>query len=277
MRKLAEESFVVEFVKRIRKKAPGIGGGKLWRMYANEFCHEHSVGYNRFYDILEKYSLKVRKRRRRTQTTDSSHGLPTYRNLIKRLIPTRPNQVWVSDITYMTLHKKDKDDDDYKFCYLSLITDYYTKEIIGWCVGDTPESKFAILNLKKALKRLNNNQPQDIIHHSDRGVQYASLAYTDILKAHNIRISMTECGDPKDNAVAERINGIIKHELLMGLRFRTIKDVRTAIVTAVNFYNNERPHMSLNWQTPAQAAGRTGEIEKKWVSYRENFIKNTIM
>ena len=89
MRKLAEESFVVEFVKRIRKKAPGIGGGKLWRMYANEFCREHSVGYNRFYDILEKYSLKVRKRRRRTQTTDSSHGLPTYRNLIKRLIRTK--------------------------------------------------------------------------------------------------------------------------------------------------------------------------------------------
>ena len=113
-----------------------------------------------------------------------------------------------------------------------------------------------------------------LIHHSDRGVQYASYAYTDLLKAGNIRISMTECGDPKDNAVAERVNNTIKNELLLGMTFFSIEDVRRAVKAAVDFYNNERPHMSLNWQTPAQAALCTGEIEKKWVSYREKAIKD---
>ena len=182
MRKLAEETFVVEFIKNIRKKDRG----------------EHSVGYNRFYDIIDKYGLKVRKKKRRTRTTDSDHDLPLYPNLVKKLIPLRPNQLWVSDITYMVVYLNGQTG-EYDFCYLSLVTDYYTKEIIGWCVGDTLEAKFAINALNMALKRLGGNPAHDLIHHSDRGVQYASYAYTDILKANNIKISMTECGDPKEN------------------------------------------------------------------------------
>ena len=139
MRKLAEEAFVVEYVKEIRRKNPGIGGGKLWRMYKKAFGQEHAVGYNRFYDILDMYGLKVRKRKRRTKTTDSDHGLPTYPNLVKTLIPIRPNQLWVSDITYIVLYE-DADTGSYTFCYLSLVTDYYTKEIVGWCVGETLEA-----------------------------------------------------------------------------------------------------------------------------------------
>ena len=101
----------------------------------------------------------------------------------------------------------------------------------------------------------------------------ASYAYTDILKGNNIKISMTECGDPKENAVAERVNGIIKNELLMGLAFFYIEEVKRALKIAIDFYNNERPHMSLDWRTPAEAALCTGELQKKWVSYRENAIK----
>lgn len=134
----------------------------------------------------------------------------------------------------------DESSGEYKFCYLSLVTDYYTKEIVGWCVGDTLEAKFAIEALDMAMRRLDKNTVHDIIHHSDRGVQYASYAYTSKLRSRGIRISMTECGDPKDNAVAERVNGIIKNELLMGMNFHSIDEVKkpslsqsTSIITSV--------------------------------------------
>jgi transposase InsO family protein len=273
LRRLAEESFCVEYIKRVRQKDRGIGGGKLWQMYRNDFGEAHSVGYNRFYDIIEKYNLKVRKRRRRAKTTDSDHDLPLYPNLVRELIPLRPNQLWVSDITYMIIYRNALTG-EYDFCYLSLVTDYYTKEIIGWCVGETLEAKFAIKALKMAMKRLGGKPALDLIHHSDRGVQYASFAYTDILKANNIKISMTESGDPKDNAVAERVNGIIKNELLMGMSFFSINEVRKALKVAIDFYNNERPHMSLDWKTPAEAALCNGELKKKWNSYREKAIKD---
>ena len=273
LRKLAEEAFCVEYVKRIRQKDRGIGGGKLWQMYRKEFGDVHSVGYNRFYDIIEKYSLKVRKRKRRAKTTDSDHDLPLYPNLVKELIPLRPNQLWVSDITYMVIYLNAQTG-EYDFCYLSLVTDYYTKEIIGWCVGETLEAKFAIEALEMALGRLGGRRDVDLIHHSDRGVQYASYAYTDILRKHNIKISMTECGDPKDNAVAERVNGIVKNELLQGMSFFSIQEVRKALKAAIDFYNNERPHMSLDWRTPTEAALCTGELKKKWTSYREKAIKS---
>ena len=273
LRKLAEEAFCVEYVKRIRQKDRGIGGGKLWQMYRKEFGDVHSVGYNRFYDIIEKYNLKVRKRKRRAKTTDSDHDLPLYPNLVKELIPLRPNQLWVSDITYMVIYLNAQTG-EYDFCYLSLVTDYYTKEIIGWCVGETLEAKFAIEALEMALGRLGGRRDVNLIHHSDRGVQYASYAYTDILRKHNIKISMTECGDPKDNAVAERVNGIVKNELLQGMSFFSIQEVRKALKAAIDFYNNERPHMSLDWRTPAEAALCTGELKKKWTSYREKAIKS---
>lgn len=275
MRKIADEAFVVEFIKRIRGRDPGIGGGKLWRMYQKEFGRDHSVGYNRFYDIIERHGLKVRKRRRRTRTTDSGHDYPTYPNLVKDLIPIRPNQLWVSDITYIVVYV-DGNTGEYKFCYLSLVTDYYTKEIVGWCVGETLEAKFAIEALNMAMGRLVKGTDYDIIHHSDRGVQYACYAYTGTLRTRGIRISMTECGDPKDNAVAERVNGIIKNELLMGMTFHSVEEVKKAVALAVDFYNNERPHMSLDWKTPAEAALCTGELKKKWVSHREKFIKQEV-
>ena len=275
MRKLAEEAFCVEYIKRVRQKDHGIGGGKLWQMYKKEFGEDHSVGYNRFYDIIEKYDLKVRKKKRRAKTTDSDHNLPLYPNLVKELIPLRPNQLWVSDITYMVIYLNAQTG-EYDFCYLSLVTDYYTKEIIGWCVGETLESKFAIEALNMALGRLSGIPASDLIHHSDRGVQYASYDYTNLLKKHHIKISMTECGDPKDNAVAERVNGIIKNELLMGMSFFSIEEVRKALKVAIDFYNNERPHMSLDWKTPAEAALCTGELEKKWKSYREFAIKSLV-
>lgn len=269
--KLAEEAFVVEFIKEIRGKDMGIGGNKLWKMYLDRFGVKNSVGLNRFYDIIEKYNLKIRKRKRRVSTTNSDHPYPLYPNIIKDVIPDHPNQIWVSDITYIPFWV-DKEKDQYDFCYLSIITDTYTKEVIGYQVGDTLETVHSIKALHMALNRLGGVVPADLIHHSDRGIQYASTAYTDILKDNGITISMTESGNPKDNAIAERINNTIKNELLMGVEFFDIESVRIAVRQAVDFYNNERPHMSLDGMTPSQAAQKIGRIKKDWISYRENAI-----
>ena len=270
MFKMAQEAFVVEFVKNVRGKDRGIGGNKLWMMYHNRFGAEHSVGYNRFYDILERYGLKVRKRKRCVSTTDSKHDLPLYPNLVKELIPTRPCQLIVSDITYIPLTREGERQD---FCFLSLVTDYYTKEIVGYSVGDTLETKYPLEALEMGLKHYKGKELSGLIHHSDRGVQYASYAYTARLKDCKIGISMTESGNPKDNAVAERVNNTIKNEFLKGMEFHGISQVKEAVKAAVDFYNHERPHLSLEGMTPVQAAQCEGEMKKNWKSYREMAIK----
>lgn len=274
--KAAREAFVVEYIKGVRKKDPGIGGNKLWLMYQKQFGASGSVGYNRFYDIVEKYGLKVRKVKRRVNTTDSTHGLPLYPNVVKDLLPTRPCQLVVSDITYIP-YFLDPESGESQFCYLALITDYYTKEIVGYRVAPTLEAAYAIEALEMALSHYEGCDLSQLTHHSDRGVQYASLAYTDLLKRHGIKISMTESGNPKDNAVAERVNGTIKNELLKGMSFTCIGDVQKAVALAISFYNEERPHMSLDGQTPREAARLMGEINKKWVSYREKAIKAKVV
>ena len=247
-----------------------MGGDKLWRMYMDEFSGNNPVGRDRFADIIDRYNLKVRSRVRKPRTTDSTHGLPTFPNIVKDFIPTGPNQLWVSDITYITIWV---DEYHYIFCYLSLILDAYTEEIVGWSVGRTLETKYPVEALNMALKRIEGKNDISLIHHSDRGCQYASSEYVQLLKEHNIRISMTETGDPKENAKAERINNTMKNELLKGKRFTNIQQVIDAVDKAVDFYNNERPHMSIGMMTPSKAAVYEGVLEKVWTSYRENAIK----
>ena len=270
LRKAAREAFVIEYVKGIRDLDPGIGGPKLWLMYKREFGDNDTVGRDTFEDILDRNNLKVRIRIRKPKTTDSTHGLPTFPNLIKELIPTRPNQLWVSDITYIPIWL---DDFTYIFCYLSLILDAYTEEIIGWSVGPTLETVYPVEALKMALKRLEGMKKRELIHHSDRGVQYASGEYVRILQELGIRISMTETGDPKENAQAERINNTMKNELLKGRRFASIEQVRAAVEKTVGFYNYQRPHMSINMMTPAEAAFCEGVLDKWWISYREKAVR----
>lgn len=275
MERLARESFVVEFIKEVRQKDPGIGGNKLWQMYRKRFGRAHSVGYNRFYDIIEKYGLKVRSVKRRVKTTDSSHDYPVYPDLTRSLIPDRPCQLVVSDITYIP-YWIDPLTGEYQFCYLSLVTDYYTKEIIGYSVAPTLEAKYPLRALEMALKHYEGQDIGGLIHHSDRGVQYASTDYTSMLRSKGISISMTESGDPKDNAVAERVNNTMKNELLKGLRFSSVVEVSKAVELAVRFYNEERPHLSLDGMTPREASSCRGEIKKRWISYREKAIKEMV-
>ncbi len=271
--RVAQEEFVLQYIQGIRKKDHGIGGMKLWYMYRKEFGNSSPVGRDRFEDIVDKYGLKVWAKLRKPKTTDSTHGLPVYPNIIKEFIPTSPNQLWVSDITYITIWQNAY---TYHFCYLSLILDAYTEEIVGWSVGSTLETTHSIEALRKALKHMEGQETINLIHHSDRGCQYASNEYISILKQQGIRISMTESGDPKDNAQAERINNTMKNELLKGVVFHNIEEVRAAVTVAVDFYNNERPHMSIDMMTPNEAAGCSGEIAKRWTSYRLIAIKSRL-
>lgn len=274
----AIEEFVVQFVLEQREKDPGISGKKLWYMYKRYFSTGGAsyVGRDKFTDIVTRNHLSLRRHFRRPRTTDSTHGLPTFPNLVKDLIPTRPNQVWVTDITYQVIWKESLKT-DYCFCYISLITDAYTKEIIAWTVGESLETCHSLECLQMALARLEGLKKIDLIHHSDRGVQYASHAYVDKLYGiEGIRISMTEDGNPKDNPIAERQNNTLKNELFRGKAFFSIDEVRMAMAPAVKFYNEERPHMSLGMITPSEAAKREGELPKKWRSFREEHIKKAL-
>ena len=267
------EEIVVQFVREMRLLDPGMGGAKLHYMYRERFGanYEYMVGRDKMEAIISRNGLNVRIPKRRPRTTDSTHGLPTYPNLVKGLIPTRKNQLWVTDITYIPIWTNDY---EYTFCYLSMITDYYTKEIIAWYVSETMEAWCSVECLMMALDTLDPEEIVDLIHHSDRGVQYVSAAYTSLLLSANIKISMTESGDPKENTVAERQNNTIKNEFFKDIKFRSVGEVRKAMGKAVAFYNNERPHMSLNNMTPRQAASCMGKIKKKWTSYREKHLEN---
>lgn len=267
------EEMVVEFVREIRTYDRGIGGAKLHEIYVRRFGshYAHMVGRDKMMDIIARNNLQVRMPRKKPRTTDSAHGLPTYPNLVKEIIPTRKNQVWVTDITYVPIWLNDNEN---IFCYVSIITDAYTKEIISWYVGESLEAWCSVECLIKAFDTLAEEDKTGLIHHSDRGGQYVSAAYTSLLLDAGIKISMTESGDPKDNAIAERINNTLKNELFRDIKFHSIAEVRKAMHKAVEFYNNERPHMSLNNMTPHEAALCKGKIQKKWTSYREKYLEN---
>lgn len=234
-------------------------------MYREYFKEKHSVGRDAFAKILNQNGLMLRKPRKGCRTTNSEHDLPLYPDLIKNMAIVRPNQVWVSDITYIRLLTG--------FCYLSLITDAYSHEVIGYYVGPTLETEHTLKALRQAFQRL-STPAKELIHHSDRGVQYASFMYVNELKKQGIRISMTQNGDPKENAIAERVNGIIKQEFLDHYEFVTIEEVQQAVEIAVSFYNTKRPHRSIDLLTPQKAALRTGILPKRWICYKDKYIQD---
>jgi transposase InsO family protein len=267
------EAVVLEFIKETRKLDRGIGGYKLHQLYLKQFGrdYEHMVGRDKMEAIIASNHLNVRIPKRTPRTTDSTHGQPTFPNLVREIIPTRKNQIWVTDITYIPIWISET---EYRFCYLSMITDVYTKEIISWYVGETLEAWRSVECLSQALRTIEYEENVELIHHSDRGVQYVSAAYTSLLLEAGVKISMTESGDPKENPIAERQNNTIKNELLKDVKFHSIEELRTALEKAIDFYNNVRPHMSLNNMTPKQAAACRGKIQKKWISYREKYLEN---
>lgn len=274
MRRVAMEELAVRYIEEVRRKDPGIGGLKIWIMYIREFGRESAIGRDRFCEIFDRYGYKLRRRRRTPRTTDSTHGNPTYPNQIKALIPTRIGEVIVGDITYIPLI--DTISQERIFCYASLVLDSYTKILLGYSVGPTLETVYPLEALYMAIDVLLAYEVDlsSTIHHSDRGTQYTSADYIEVLHQYKIRISMTESGNPKDNPEAERINNTLKNELLKDKEFHDIEEVREAMHAAVPFYNNERPHRSIEMLTPMEAAGRTGRFKRGWTSYRERAIDN---
>lgn len=242
----------------------GIGCLKLWLMVKGMFQEGWVPGRDTFYKILRRNGLML-KRPKPRHTTNSNHRFKKYKNLIKKYIPTGPNQLWVSDITYIDL--------TVGCCYLHLITDAYSHKIVGWCLSDSLEALNTLKALQDAIKQTGMDDLSGLIHHSDRGVQYCSNLYVDELKKYNIRISMTEDYKPTDNAIAERVNGILKTEVIYREKRH---ENRTAacqrIGEYIEFYNSRRPHYSIGMKTPNQVHGETGEQKRMWKE--KNYKKN---
>lgn len=273
MHKAAQEAFCVDFIRDVRTLDPGIGGLKLWIMYMREFPESERIGRDRFCEIIDRYGFKLRKRKRKPKTTDSNHEYDKPSNLVRDFIPTAVNQLWVSDITYIKVWGSE---DKYKFAYLALIMDAYSHEILGWDISWSLNRASAIKALRQALiglEGMSDEIVRQLIHHSDRGIQYACDEYRLILESRGIRRSMTENGDPKENAQAERVNSTVKNELLMGLTFCSIEEARYAIEKGIEFYNTRRPHMSSDMLPPKEAAALSGQVNKRWHSYREEAIR----
>jgi len=241
-----------------RKLMPRLGGKKLLYKISPILPEELSIGRDKFFDFLREHNLLVRQKRYRVHTTMSNHWLRKYPNLIKEFVPTAPNQLWVSDITYIRTAEG--------FVYLFLITDAYSRKIIGWSVSENLEATNAVRALHMAISQLPADT-KEVIHHSDRGVQYCSGGYVKILKKNGFRISMTENGNPLDNAIAERINGILKVEWLYEMNFKIKKQVKAQVKKVIEIYNTERPHSSVGMLTPQQAHKQSGELKKHWKNY----------
>lgn len=259
--KSIEEDLVLGQVMQIRKHHSRMGTRKLYEKL-QPFMLEHQIkmGRDALFNLLASNFLLVKRRKRRIQTTQSFHWLRKYPNLIRNFIPTAPNQLWVSDITYWKVKQG--------YVYISFITDAYSHKIVGYHVAETLEAVESIQALELALASL-NEQPSQLIHHSDRGIQYCSSGYVKRLQDYNIKISMTENGDPLENPVAERVNGIIKDEYLCDYEVNNIQEAKEVLAFVIKLYNEERPHMSIGNLTPNQLHHSIEPIktEKLWKNY----------
>lgn len=216
-----EEELLIQQIKEIRKNHRRMGTRKLYEKLT-PFMQEHGIkiGRDALFNLVAANHLQVRRRKRRIQTTQSFHWLRKYPNLIRDFTPTDPNQLWVSDITYWKINEK-------QHLYISFITDAYSHKIVGYHVAETLEAIESIKALKIALLNLNPNLEHQLIHHSDRGIQYCSKDYVKLLQDYTIQISMTENGDPLENAIAERVNGIIKEEYLYDYQVDNINKLKS--------------------------------------------------
>jgi len=244
-----------------RRLQPRLGGRKLHEMLL-PFMEDHDLymGRDQLFDLLRENGLLVKKRRRsQPRTTDSNHWMKRYPDLATKLKLNRADQLWVSDITYIRLTAN-------RFGYLSLVTDAYSRKIVGFHISDNLQAEGPVAALQMALGSRCGTAP--LIHHSDRGSQYCADEYVSLLKANEISISMTQSGDPRDNAIAERVNGILKQELLLEV-YPTIKQAHRSLVSAVDIYNRIRPHSSLDMMTPEKAHAQTGPIKRRWKSWAQ--------
>lgn len=230
---------IIDRVQKIRLRQPKVGARKLQKHLDSQGI---KIGRDRLFNLLREHKLLVKRRKNFKRTTYSQHSLKTYPNLIKGFLPKAPNEAYVSDITYIRTQEG--------YCYLFLITDIYSRKIVGYALSRNLTFKGALRALRKALRH--RNPSTSLIHHSDRGIQYCSNDYINLLKRNNVKISMTEDNHVYENALAERVNGILKSELIILRTLPSFKIARRLITQSIDIYNKERLHLSLNFRTPEQ-------------------------
>jgi putative transposase len=259
------DDIILQQVQQIRERLPRLGSRKLLELLAPELAsHQIQVGRDYLFDLLGEHKLLIRRRKRRVFTTDSKHWMRKYPNLIKDLAIVRPEQLWVSDITYIRMQNQ--------WGYLSLVTDAYFRKIMGFDL----RNDLSALGCLKALQMAYDSRlyrRSSLIHHSDRGSQYCCKEYVGLLRSRKIAISMTERGDPYENALAERVNGIIKEEFNLYSSQESFEQTYQRIAKSIAAYNEIRPHASCDYLTPGEAHGKKGELKKRWKNYsKENWV-----
>ena len=236
-----DEDYIEQLVRIERAKQSRLGGRKLHVLLKKTMAGEGiRIGRDRFFEVLRNRSLLVPPLPRSSRTTNSRHSLPVFRNLVKDHSLTGPNEAWAADLTYLRT--------DEGYLYLSLITDMHSRKIVGFHAGDTLEAEGCLRSLKMAVKHLPSNKRP--IHHSDRGSQYCSHLYAGFAMEHGLTLSMTEVSHCYENALAERVNGILKQEYWLGGTFKTKQQARRCVAEAVLLYNTCRPHQSLGYKIP---------------------------
>lgn len=252
-RRKVDEQLLVALVRQERSLQPRLGGRKLRVLVRPELAQAGvSIGRDRFFEILREHGLLLKPKRSETpRTTRSYHSLPVFKNLIKGGRFGQPNEVWVGDLTYLRTEEG--------FMFLALLTDLISRYIVGYHCGDSLESLGCQTALQMALKQL----PEGLrpIHHTDRGSQYCCHEYVDLALSNGLSMSMTEANHCAENALAERMNGILKSEYGLDQRFITKAQSRQATEQAVRLYCTRRPHSALGHQFPAQVHATAQSFE----------------
>lgn len=252
-----QDCLLLAEVRRLRLDLPSIGIDVLHYQLA-DFRQQHGIkiGRDKLANLLRDNGLLIVKRNRRVKTTWSHHHYFKYPNLTIGKKVEAPNSLWVSDITYILIGRG--------FGYLSLITDAYSRKIVGWALDESLQATGPVAALTMALKANKGALKKDLIHHSDRGIQYCCHDYIGLLTQAEIVISMTQNGDPYENALAERVNRTIKEDMLQNRGFVNVETALEAVSRAIAHYNTLRPHGSCNYFTPDQAHQMKGELVKRW-------------
>lgn len=249
-----------ESVLTLRRQMPRLGVRKLHHLL--QLDGNIHIGRDKLFSFLRKEGLLVCKKRKYTVTTNSKHWLRKYPNLTKEISLQRPEQLWVADITYIdTLDGN---------AYLHLVTDAYSKQIMGYELCNNMEAVSTLKAMKMALGN-RKYKTSELIHHSDRGLQYCSKLYTDCLKENGIAISMTENSDPYENAIAERVNGILKDEFGLYDKFENIEYAKEIAMQSIEIYNKLRPHLSCSMFTPNQMHKQD---KRKLISFKKKKFRH---
>jgi len=241
-KEVLQEELIIQMIQQVRRTNKRMGGKKLYGLLAKDIHDvDATMGRDKFFDLLGRWGLLVKRKRKYARTTQSRHRFYKYGNKLASFKPVRPHQVWVCDITYVRLKNG--------FAYLFLITDAYSRKIVGWRMSDNLGLDGAIKSLHQAVKQCPDCS--GLIHHSDRGFQYCSNEYVKRLADQRIEISMAEAGNCYENALAERVNGILKDEYGLDETFADIEEAVQAARQGIRSYNEERPHWSLHLQIPS--------------------------